>query len=274
MSKKRVNQYHFDISSSQEERIINALKLLEMNSSVNFFKVFADRALKNKNTPLDYLETLLENEMAMKEENRIKKWRMQARFPVDNTINDFNFNFQPSIDMILVKELCSGRFIMNGQDVIFLGPPGVGKTHLAIAIGLEVIQRGYNVRYIKLSEFVDMVDKAEEDLQAKKRLIPSLLRPQLLILDSLDFCSPGKEASRLFGKLIIDRHEKNLSTIFISSKKFDEWYNLFSCKNIAEGCIDRLNDKSYLFNITGNSYRIKDKLSKRKLIDSQKKKAA
>ena len=261
MSRKKVNLYQFSASGSQVKRIADALELLELAGIAGSFSRSSEEAVRNHKTPLDYLEGLLEKEVLLKEESRILRWIAQARFPWHKTLKEFDFDFQPSIDQTLIYELASARFVMKGGNVLFHGPPGVGKTHLSIALGIEVIHQGYDVRFIVLNQLIDLVLKCGQDIIRTQRLLATLFRPKVLILDDIDHYKLSEDTTEFLFKLVIYRYDHELSTIFTSNKHFDDWEPLFGQKARAAVAIDRITQRAEVISIDGISYRLKDKYS-------------
>jgi len=256
MSKSKINHYAMSTSINQSERIEEALKMLKLTGILGTYNHLSQFANKKNSTFHEYLESLLEKEILVKEDNRIQHWTQQAKFPFIKTLSDFDFSFQPSIKERDVKELASCRFIDEKHNVLFLGTSGVGKTHLATAIGIEAIKRGYETKFSTLAELISLVQKAEkgEELQ-KHRLFRQLLNPRLLILDGMDFYNVDEKVSYFLFDLLLQRHEHS-STIFTSNTHYSEWANLFTSKTRAVAVIDRITQYSRIVYIKGKSYRL------------------
>lgn len=259
MGKSKVNLYTIPNYTKQGERISSALKLLDLIGMRSSFDKIADQMLKRQATFYDFLEGLLEIELSYKEENRQQRWIQQARFPWIKTLADFDFSFQPKLNKSLIYELASCRFIEKAENAIFLGDPGVGKTHLSIALGLEAIQKGYEVRFLTLLQLIESADKTEGDALLRHRLLGSLLRPKLLILDEMDLHNTSTTSSTFLFKLLQERYEKG-SIIFTSNKAFSEWGRLFENETRAGAAIDRILHHSAIIPIEGKSYRLEGRL--------------
>lgn len=260
MSKPRVNLYEIPKSVNQKKRIENALELLDLGGMQESFNNLAQRFIRDNSTIYDFLEGLLEKELLCKEEYRLQNWIKQAGFPWKKTLDDFDFKFQPGLNEKHIRELASCRFIEEAENVAFFGPPGVGKTHLAVALGLEAIHKGYSVRFITLEKLLDKIEKLNvsgKDLLF--RFFAALLRPKLLILDEMDLHEASNEASDFLFKLLANRYEKG-SLIFTSNKPFSAWEVLFKNKVRTETILDRIVQHCTTIQIEGESYRLKDKI--------------
>lgn len=262
MSRKKISCYYLSNKSSQNERILHALELLELDGFASSFARLSEEVIASHKTPLDFLELLLEKEILLKEETRIERWLRQARFRRIKTLKDFDFSFQPSIDQTLIYSLAESEFVVKGKNVIFVGPQGVGKTHLSIALGLESINHGHDVRFIRLEDLIENVTKCENDGIRLQRLLASFLRPKLLILDEIDYYTMSDDAKEFLFKLIMHRHNNRTSLIFTSNQEFYEWAVLFGKKHRAAAAMDRIIGNAEIIQIEGESYRLKDKIKK------------
>jgi DNA replication protein DnaC len=180
-----------------------------------------------------------------------------AGFPIEKRLNDFDFKFQPSIDRASIRELASMRFIHNVENVVFLGPPGVGKTHLAIALGIEAVKAGFRVNFANASILVERLIKAEKENKLEER-IRKLSKFQLLIIDELGYLPFDNLGAHCFFQLISRRYEKG-SIIFTSNKSYGEWGEIFKDNVIAAAILDRILHHCTTINIKGDSYRLKDR---------------
>lgn len=257
---KKIKSYHLPKLNKQTENIDSALRLLGLEGIRLFFDTISKQTLNKKDiTPYDFLENLLEKELAWREDNRLIRWAQAARFPWKKTLQDFDFSAQPSIDQTQVYDLSSCRYIDNSQNIVFFGVPGVGKTHLAISLGLEAINQGYEARFLTLGQLIDMIEKSYAG-EGTHRLFSSLLRPDLLILDEMDLFETKGSISDFLFKLCQQRYEKK-STIFTSNRSFDSWDKVFGNETRAGSIVDRIMHNGVIINIKGGSYRTRNRNS-------------
>lgn len=261
MSRKKVNRYIIPKEGTQEERLDLMLTQLDLQHIRSSYKNVHNRIKESQGTEFDFLESLCERESSQREENRLLNWTQKAKFPFKKTLEDFDFSFQPSINKRQINELRTCRYIRRGENILFLGPPGVGKTHLSIGFGLEAIYNGLECLFLQLDKLIDAVKKSDEN--TSPALLRKYMRPQLLILDDIDYYKTGGNASEFLFKLIKQRADEKLSMIFTSNKHFNDWGTLFETKVRAGAIIDRITSRAEIINITGGSYRLKGKKYKR-----------
>lgn len=260
MSKAKVNKYEMLAGVSQVERINDALKKLGLDAVSFSVREVNKHAIENQITYFDFLENLLEKEFYWKEDNRQQRWIQQARFPSIKRLADFDFNTKGlEIDKRLIYELSSCRYIDNAENIVFYGPQGVGKTHLAIALGFEAINQGKEVLFFRLAQLIEMIEKVIESGQDTHILLTKLLRPKLLIIDDMENYETSFKVSMFLLSLIEQRYEKG-SMIFTSNETFARLDRLFGGQKRTGKIVDRIFHHSKIIKIGGGSYRIKDKL--------------
>ena len=180
-----------------------------------------------------------------------------ARFPWIKTIEGFDFSFQPSIDRKVIRELSGLSFIGRAECVCLLGPPGVGKTHLAIALGVKAVEAGYSALFLTLEELNLRLAKARATGRIEA-VLAQLARPKLLILDELGYLPFSREEASALFRLLSRRYERG-SVIITSNKGFADWGEIFSDTVLATAILDRLLHHSTTINIKGESFRLKEK---------------
>jgi len=259
MSKSKVNLYKMEDSPRQEEKIAAALELLGLEGMRSSFPELSKRFILNNQSPSDFMVELLEKEINWKEESRKNRWIKAAKFPWQKTLKDFDFSYQPSINERQIYELGSCRFINEGENIIFFGQAGVGKTHLSIALGLEAINKGFDVKFFTLENIVELIEKYGDGIKLDN-FISNLRTAKVLIIDEMERFEVSLTASKQLSRLITSRYQEHKPTIFTSNKSFEGWSNIFGDTSTANKVIDRINHRSVIINIQGESYRVKDKL--------------
>lgn len=240
------------------ERIQTHLQALKLGRILQVLDRVAEDAAQAEGTYLDFLDRLLSAEAEAKDERGVTTRIRMARFPFHKTLEQFDFSFQPSIDQRKIKELSKLRFIEEGENLVFLGPPGVGKTHLAVALGIQAAHAGYRVLFLTIADLVDQRSKAfrENHLDEKMRLLG---QPKLLIIDEIGYLPLDQQASHFFFQVVSRRYEKG-AILLTSNKSYGDWGSIFAADNvIASALLDRLLHHSTTINIKGESYRLKDK---------------
>ena len=209
---------------------------------------------------LDY-KTFLSQALATEWQGRyqrgIEARLRQARFPWIKTLEQFDFDFQPSLDRRQVRELAGMSFVERAHNVILLGPPGVGKTHLAIALGAKAVEAGYSVLFLTLEALMNRLVKAFHENRLERSL-QQLVYPKLLIIDEIGYLPLSNLEASLFFRLVARRYER-ASLVVTSNKSFLDWGEIFNDPVLATAVLDRLLHYSTTLNIKGESYRLKEK---------------
>ena len=236
------------------------LKELSLRAMTDSYKDLAIKASKSKLTYEEYLALLLEMEINRKKESTINSKLIKSKFSYLKTIEEFDFSFQPNIKETELINLCSMDFIEQKSNVIFLGPPGVGKTHLSIALGVKACTNRYRVLFITVQKLLEDLMLSQHDGSLIERLM-FYSRLHLLIIDELGYMPIPREQANLLFQLVSSRYEKG-SIILTSNYNFDEWGKVFEDSVVATAIIDRMIHHAKIFYINGSSYRLKDKIKK------------
>jgi DNA replication protein DnaC len=204
-----------------------------------------------------FLTRALEAEWRGRYQRGVEGRLKQARLPWVKTLDQFDFDYQPSIDRKQVRELAGLSFVERAQNVVLLGPPGVGKTHLAVALGIKAVEAGYSVLFLTLETLMGRLVRARHENRLERSL-QQLTYPKLLILDELGYLPLSREEASLFFRLLVRRYERG-SLVVTSNKSFADWGEVFNDHVLATAILDRLLHHATTLNIKGESYRLKDK---------------
>jgi DNA replication protein DnaC len=238
--------------------VLNNLDELRLEKIKSCLADYLDSIKSRELTPLEILKDLTDMELEAKKVRSAKSRIGIANFPYERTIQDFDFDYQPSINKREILDLATLRFIEQKQNILFIGSPGVGKTHLATAIGMEAAQKRYITYFISCHDLIAQLCLAYRENRLESRL-RHYSKYKLLIIDEIGYLPIDKLGANLFFQLIARRYEKN-STIITTNQPFSKWAEVFDDSVIAAAILDRLLHHSTIINITGKSYRTKDKL--------------
>lgn len=234
------------------------LKSLSLTKILAHYQEEAQKAAQEKLSYENYLARLVEMEAMNKLDRSINAKIQKARFPSLKTMEEFDFSFQPQLNEKEIIRLTSLDFIEKKENLLFLGPPGVGKTHLAIAFGVKACMAKYRVLFIRTQELLANLRVAHQTGRLGQVLL-NLSRLDLLILDELGYLPISPEQANLLFQLVSIRYEKG-AMILSSNYGFEDWGPIFTDQVIAAAIIDRLVHHSHIFVINGNSFRMKQKL--------------
>jgi len=241
----------------QHERLKDAFAEFGWSRIPEIFDAHAEEAAKHNIPYLEFLDKLLQEEIIAKRDRFIRMKTRMAHLPYHRTLEQFDFSFQPSIDERRIRDLATLRFVENRENLIFLGPPGTGKTHLAVALALEAIKHRYTVYFVTAHDLVGMLQQAYQN-QTIKQKMRVLTKPSLLIIDEIGYRKMEEPAAHFFFQIVSERYETG-SIILTSNKSYGSWGDIFGDSILATAILDRLLHHSTTINIKGESYRIKEK---------------
>ena len=240
-------------------KLLNNLELLKLDKIKDYYPEYIEKISKNNDISItDVLYELTTKELEYRDERASQIQITVSAFPFKKEILDFDFNYQPSINKNEILELNTLGFIDRHENILFLGPSGVGKTHLAVSLGITAAKKRYSVYFISCHDLITQLNKAHHENKLDQR-IKHFCRYELLIIDEIGYLPVDKQGANLFFQLIAKRYEKH-STIITTNMTFNKWGEVFSDNTLANAILDRLLHHSTIINITGNSYRIKNKL--------------
>jgi DNA replication protein DnaC len=242
-----------------EAKASAALEALELSVALSHLDQVSQQAAAEGWSYSHFLGYLLEGELRERHRKRVALNRQFARFPYEKRLSEFDFDAQPGLDRRLIEELATGRFLYEGRNVIFLGPPGVGKTHLAIALGQITAELGHRVYFTSAIEMARTLSKAMTENRLHREM-NTLCHPKLLVIDEIGYLALDGPQSALLFQAICKRYEKELALVLTSNKSFTEWGQIFGGDPVlAAAALDRLLPRCTVVNIRGESYRLKER---------------
>jgi DNA replication protein DnaC len=236
------------------QHLMTRLKLARVRE---VYESWLERAAQDGLSYRDFLEGLLHEEILAREENQLRRRLKLAGFPFEKTIEQFDFTYRPELKKQVILRYLEDTFITAGESLVLVGPAGLGKTHLSVAIGLKMLQRGYTVRFLTVQALLNQV-LARRDIDGRQRVLKPLLLADLLVLDELGYLSHPVEVGPLLYEVIAGRYEHK-ATIITSNKSLSEWSRVLHDSALAAALIDRLMHHGEVFYLKGESYRLKDK---------------
>jgi DNA replication protein DnaC len=239
------------------ERLRENLESLNMRNTLETLENYLERAVHENLNIVDVLDHIFSEEADNRRKRAYEKQVQMSGFPIKKTLSDFDFAFQPSIDRRQIEELATMRFVGNAENVVFLGPPGVGKTHLATALGMVAARHRFSMYYINCHTLIEQLKKSHYENRLPDRL-KILSKYKLLIIDEIGYLPMDIQGANLFFQLIARRYEKT-TTIFTSNKTFSQWNEVFADVTIASAILDRVLHHATVINIRGESYRLKER---------------
>lgn len=240
---------------SQRERIRAQLADLKMPGALESLDEILRQIDSGTMAAPAAIEAVLGAQIALRNNRRLVAAMRSSRLPAVKTLADFDFSFQPSLKREQIESLHALGFVERKENVIFLGPPGVGKTHLALSLAIAAAQSGRRVYYGTLADLITSLEDAQQSGRLVQRM-KTLVFPSLLIVDEIGYLPVTRTGAMLFFQLMSRRYEQ-ASTVLTSNKSFAEWGEIFGDDVMAAALIDRLVHHCHLVNIRGNSYRMR-----------------
>jgi DNA replication protein DnaC len=239
------------------EKIQQSLKGLRLSGMGNNLPVRYQEAKAHEIDYLDFIENLIDDEISRRQDNLMNRRLKLARFPYLKTLDEFDFDFNPGVKKKDIMALCNGSYIFKAQNILFVGPPGVGKSHLSVALGVAAVHNGYTVTYRSIFDLAqDMADAADNG--TRKLFINNMLKANLLVIDEFGMKKlPPNTADDLLE--IMHRRYQKSATIIATNRIVSDWGSILGDNAATAAILDRFLDDAAIFNIKGRSYRLKSR---------------
>lgn len=233
------------------------LEKLKMDHLASQLDAISEQASKRELNYKEFLIDALTAEWRGRHQRTMESRLKWARLPWVRTLEQFDFNFQPSIDRKVIRELATIGFVERAENVVFLGPPGVGKTHLAVSLAVKAAEAGYRVFFVTLETLMARLVRAQQENRLERQL-QQFVYPRVLVLDEVGYLPLSRNEASLFFRLLTRRYERG-SMILTSNKTFVDWGEIFNDQVLATAILDRLLHHATTINIKGESYRLREK---------------
>lgn len=240
-----------------KETLSTMLRKLRLSGTVRTLDVRLQEARGNTLSHEEFLELILQDELNIRRERLVSRRVKAAAFRELRTLEDVNWNFNPTIKRKQIYDLAAGQFIREAKDVLFLGPPGVGKTFLSVALGYEAIKLGHTVLYRSIFDLVREF-MSDDAFAGEERTLAKYLKADLLIIDDMGMKQLPKRSGEFLFEIILRRH-RTRSTIMTSNRPIEEWGKLIGDVPSATAILDRFLGSAEIIEITGKSYRLRER---------------
>jgi DNA replication protein DnaC len=245
---------------SKNDLLESYLRQLRLPTFAKNYCSFASDAAQNKLDHTRYLLALAEQEVHQREQNRIQKRLKDARFPVTKEMADFDFSEIPSLNQAQVLDLARGEYILKRESLILLGNPGLGKTHLAIALARAACLQGHKVRFWTAAGLVNELLQAQDEHRLH-RFIAAALMLKLVVLDELGFIPLTSQGAQALFTFCSELYER-LALIITTNLKFADWVQIFEDERLTAALLDRLTHHAHIIELVGDSYRFRQRLGR------------
>lgn len=236
---------------------LDSLTTLKLNGIKEYIEEQLEEAERNRSSYLSFIDSLLKKEMEYRTERRLRRNFASAHFPVIKKLKDFKFGGVKGISKTDLANILDFRWLDNHENILFFGPPGLGKTHLSISIGIEALNKGYTVAFERITNLIKILKTAEIQRSSTFR-VNRIKKVDLVIIDEIGYTPIERREANLFFNLISELYEKS-SVIITSNKDVNSWAEMMGDEIMTVAMLDRLLHHARIFNLNGKSYRLRGK---------------
>jgi len=243
----------------QHERIETLCGQLKLELIPTYYPALAQQAVREDFSFTDFLEHLLRHEAGCRQQRSRELLTRMACFPAIKTLEEYDFGFNAGVPKAMLMELAALSFVERTENIVLIGPSGVGKTHLGIALGYRAVQAGIKTRFITAADLMLQLGAAQRQGRLKEYFSRAILGPRLLVIDEIGYLPFGREEASLFFQVVAKRYEKG-AMILTSNLPFSQWAEAFAGDaTLTAAMLDRLLHHAHILTLSGESYRLKDK---------------